>query len=161
MEEVSIMKYQWVKGDKIGNVETIKSEDGEWTLFESGGRINTGLIGEYMIPYDGIEDPEPVNSMASVSIPQQPQHKVKADSRSPIRVLIDKQKDYTEFDLNINLPVKLINKPMYKILATSFGEEEATDELVAFVEHQIQTDSVIELLKESIISLIKERYQAD
>ena len=31
------IKYQWKKGDKFGQVETVKKVDKEFTNFESGG----------------------------------------------------------------------------------------------------------------------------
>ena len=40
---------QWVKGDKIGNVETVAKDDGQWLTFDGGGRISKALLGEYMM----------------------------------------------------------------------------------------------------------------
>ena len=42
-------KMQWVKGEKLGKIETVVDVDGEWTVFEDGGRINSNLINEFKV----------------------------------------------------------------------------------------------------------------
>ena len=46
MESLEKELLQWIKGEKMGNIETVKGIDNEWTMFESGGRIYTELINE-------------------------------------------------------------------------------------------------------------------
>ena len=59
-------KLQWIKGDKIGSVEVIKTTEDGWTIFESGGRISTSLISEFLEPLDG--DPLDFNPPSPASI---------------------------------------------------------------------------------------------
>ena len=42
------LKLQWIKGDKFGDVETVDKEEGEFTLFQGGGKIFTNLIPEFL-----------------------------------------------------------------------------------------------------------------
>ena len=53
MESLEKEVLQWIKGDKIGDVETVIGIDNEWTMFESGGRIYTELINEFLSPVQG------------------------------------------------------------------------------------------------------------
>lgn len=43
-------RLQWLKGDYKGTVENISKTEDSWTYFQSGRRIKTELIDEYMIP---------------------------------------------------------------------------------------------------------------
>ncbi len=53
MESLEKELLQWIKGEKMGDVETVKGIDNEWTMFESGGRIYTELINEFLSPVQG------------------------------------------------------------------------------------------------------------
>lgn len=41
-------KYQWIKGDNLGTIETVKNSDSDWVNFESGRRISALMINEFM-----------------------------------------------------------------------------------------------------------------
>ena len=43
-------RYQWIKGDKQGNVEDVSGEEDGFLIFQSGSRINKELINEFMMP---------------------------------------------------------------------------------------------------------------
>ena len=48
-------KYQWVKGDNQGVVENIAEAKGEWIYFQSGRRIKSELLQEFMLPINHAE----------------------------------------------------------------------------------------------------------
>ena len=161
IETVDSIKYQWIKGDKIGTVEILDKEDGEWSIFKSGGRINTSLIPEFMLLVDGEElnftppTPAPVNAPKEYKKPAKSQSK---SAVSPIRTLLDKQKKLDKHNIQISIPIDLLSLDIYSLLSTSFDEEEVNQELQQFIEDQIQSDKIIGMVQESIQSLIKERY---
>lgn len=43
-------KYEWVRGDYAGNVETVGSIDGGFIIFNSGKRCNVDVFEEMMLP---------------------------------------------------------------------------------------------------------------
>ena len=45
-------QYQWIKGDRIGNIEIFAQTKDEWIYFQSGKRINSELLNEFMIAHD-------------------------------------------------------------------------------------------------------------
>ena len=48
-ETQEVKRLQWIKGDKIGNVEVIESESAEWVTFQSGGRISKSILGDFSL----------------------------------------------------------------------------------------------------------------
>jgi len=160
IEAVDPIKYQWIKGDKIGTVEILDKQEGEWSVFKSGGRINTSLIQEFMLEVDGEEldfDP-PTPALANAADKYKKRAKSQPKAASPIRTLLDKQKKLDKHNIQISIPIDLLSLDMYSLLSTSFDEEEVNQELQQFIEDQIQSDKVIGMVQESIQSLIKERY---
>jgi len=94
MENTEEKKLQWIKGDKLGNVEIVKGVDNEWTIFNSGGRIATNLLSEFLEPLDGepldFNPPTPASTKAAKVYKEKlPPQK---ETSSPIRTLFDKQK---------------------------------------------------------------------
>jgi hypothetical protein len=159
-ETIEPIKLQWIKGDKIGNVEIISGTDSEWTLFESGARISTSLINEFMIPIT-IHDPVLDFNSAISSVPQQSNRretKQPKTEKSPIRILFDKQKNADKVTLNISIDITVPKKDMFDILSVSFESEEVVKELNSFIVDQIKDDQVKESINHSILSLIEERY---
>lgn len=160
IETVDPIKYQWIKGDKIGTVEILDKQEGEWSIFKSGGRINTSLIPEFMLEVDGEEldfDP-PTPALVNAAETYKKQVKSQPKATSPLRTLLDKQKKLDKHNIQISIPIDLLSLDMYSLLSTSFDEEEVNQELQQFIEDQIQSDKVIGMVQESIQSLIKERY---
>jgi len=50
-------QYQWVKGERLGEVEFLEKTDTEWAYFSSGRRINVTLMNEYMVPINEYQSP--------------------------------------------------------------------------------------------------------
>lgn len=163
MENTEEKKLQWIKGDKFGNVEIVKGVDNEWTIFNSGGRIATNLLSEFLEPLDGeplnFNPPTPALTKAAEvykeKLPPQKQ------TSSPIRTLFDKQKKNDKIKLNLTFPIEVPKKAIYEIISSSFDSEEVNDELESFIKNQISEDLILDSLFDSIKELIKTRYKID
>jgi len=165
MENTELIKLQWIKGDKIGTVETISSTEGEWTIFNSGGRISTNLIGEFLQPvegepldFDNVPSPSPaLKKAAEIYKEKVPQKTVS----SPIRTLFDKQKKNDKIKLNLSFPIEIPKKAIYEIISSSFDLDEVNNELESFIKDQINDDLIYDSLFDSIKELISTRYKID
>jgi len=155
-------KLQWIKGDKIGSVEVIKTTEDGWTIFESGGRISTNLMSEFLEPLDGdpldFNSPTPASIKAEVYKEKLPPQK---ETSSPIRTLFDKQKKNDKVKLNLTFPISVPKKAIYEIISSSFDSEEVNEELESFIKNQISEDLILDSLFDSIKELIKTRYKID
>ena len=159
MENKEKEKLQWIKGDKIGSVETINTTEGDWTVFDSGGRISTNLIKEFLQPVIG-------TPLDFSNTPTQPptikkgKNKTKASksaTSSPIRTLFDKQKKNDKIKLNLTFPIEVPKKDIYEIISSSFDSVEVNSELESFIQEQISQDFIKDSLIQSIKELIKTR----
>ena len=163
MENTEELKLQWIKGDKMGTVETVVGTEGEWTIFESGGRVSTGLIGEFLSPIDG----EPLDFTPSqITVPQtipvqDNAPTVSTNASSPIRTLFDKQKKNDKIKLTLSFPIEVPKEAIYEIISSSFDLDEVNDELESFIVDQISDGFVKDSLMESIKELISTRYKID
>lgn len=46
------VKYQWIKGDNQGTVETVSDTNDKFVMFKSGSRISHSVIKEFMLKID-------------------------------------------------------------------------------------------------------------
>lgn len=165
-QEISL---QWVKGDKIGNVEKISTQDGEWTVFQSGARIATSLIHEFMMPLEGepldLNPPTvplgPTGSNGPGPHPIGTQVSPKPVKENPIKTLFDKQKKTDKVDLKLTFSINVPAKDIFDIISMTFDEDEVIAELDSFISAQIDQGILKDTLRTSIEELIKKRYKSN
>lgn len=169
-ETIEPIKLQWIKGDKIGNVETVVGTEQEWTIFESGSRISSDLIHEFMMPIasdDTILDFESASSEIAVRTREprrkggeglQPSKVIQKET-SPVRILFDKQKNVDKVTLTLSLNITVPKKDIFDIISSSFSNEETVKELHSFIADQISDEDVKKSIQDSIKSLIDKRYK--
>jgi len=146
---------QWIKGDKIGMVETVKGDDGQWLTFDSGGRISRSIVGEYML--DVAEGTLSADELTLHSSAHQPAVPVKPavpaasvhKQKSPVAVLLERSQQHDEVELTVRISVKTPTALLMTVLRDSFGEE-ADSEVEEFVMAQVNADSLIAAAREEL-----------
>tara|TARA_R110000744_G_scaffold141853_1_gene253292 strand:+ start:1867 stop:2430 length:564 start_codon:yes stop_codon:yes gene_type:complete len=178
VEEVSApVHWQWIKGDESGNVITFKDEGPQWITFNEGGRIATALRDEFLQPLDADIAGEFINTSQSSIDPLNVGGPRSIDplginkpieiatpvdkSKSPIRVLFDKQKRNTKVKLILEFPINIPSIEMYDLMSTSFDSNEVNEELESFILDQLSKDEISDCLFDSIKSLIKSKYKSE
>lgn len=169
MDNAQEITLQWVKGDKIGNVEKVSNQDSQWTVFQSGSRIATGLINEFMIPLEG--EPLDLGTLPEITDLQPPNEKVtrsaktpiltKPAKENPIKTLFDKQKKTDNVDLRLTFSINVPTKDIFNIISMTFDEDEVIAELDSFISSQINQEILKDTLRTSIEELIKTRYKTN
>jgi hypothetical protein len=140
------VKYQWVKGENQGTVETYKETEGKFLVFESDRRCNTDLLGEFMLKID-IDNPvlqfeDPIvkvqkPELVKVNKPVEPKVEKPIKEESHVIPLIEMaKKDKTK--LNVRLEIELPKKTFIKVMEDSFN------------------DDILEVLSEYIVSKIED-----
>lgn len=157
---------QWIKGDKIGNIEKISKQDGEWTVFESGSRIATDLINEFMLPIEGaLFDLNPPSELIGSNNPSPRTTEVQVSAKpikeNPIKTLFDKQKKTDKVDLKLTFSINVPAKDIFDIISMTFDEDEVIAELDSFISAQIDQGILKDTLRTSIEELIKKRYKSN
>jgi hypothetical protein len=164
-EKYSGMEFQWIKGDDMSVTESYKgvhsNGDDIFILFDSGKRINTSLLDEYMVWFPAStripDNPQisaplittPIKSASAqmvTSIQYSDQSNISLDE-SPIYKLLKKQKKNT-VEVSIKLKLNLPSKELYNVLCLSF--DDAEKEIVDFVLDDVDIDDIKRSLGESI-----------
>ena len=168
-EELSQKDFQWIKGEKMGNIEGFRDVISDETTgmsfleFVSGGRINLELLNEYMDMFPASKvDFSSVNTAITHSeipaITQTTQAKVQKIQpqvssieleESPIYTLLKKQKE-NWVNVNITLKLNLPSKSLYNVLISSF--DGAENEVIDYVTEGIDIEDIRAALGESISS---------
>ena len=151
---------QWIKGDKIGNVETVEKIDGDFTVFTGGGKIFTNVLEEFLQPIDDnlagelIKTQDPKDTIKNST----PTPKTKVEG-SALRILLNKQKKLDKVPMGISFSVNIPKKKIIDVLESTFDPEELHIELENFIEDQLDTEIILNTVKDSIKILIQEKYK--
>jgi hypothetical protein len=151
-------KLQWIKGDKTGKVETVKNIDGDgWLIFESGSRISTELVGEFMM--DASEGALEIDDL-STRTPQHNQHERTTHVKpkvveSPLMSLLKKMSKTQSTPLEVTIKVEVPSTAMYSVLIDSFDEEEVHKEITTYILDQVDDQLIKESVQTSIDGIIQ------
>ena len=169
-EELSKYDFQWIKGDKMGNVEkfldVVPDEATGMTFveFRGGGRINVELLEEYLDKFPAtkvdfkdeqvitetvLQQPMQENTLPSTPDRQPSRNSVSSIEleESPIYKLLKQQKE-NWVNVNITLKLNLPPKSLYNVLISSF--DSADDEIINYVTEGIDIEDIRSALADSI-----------
>ena len=170
-QEVHENKYwQWVKGEKSGDVVSIKNIDDKWINFNEGGRLSKDLQNEFIQQLDSdiagefvssTNNTGPLNTGGAI-IPNNTQPiEILEKVKSPIRILFDKQKKNNKVKLLLEFPVNIPTKGVYELMSTAFDEKEVNEQLKSFILDQLSEDEILDCLHNSVQSLIESKYKGE
>jgi hypothetical protein len=169
-EDVVINKHwQWIKGERSGDVVTFNDEGPQWITFNEGGRIATDLRDEFLQQLDpdiagefiksNIIGLDPLNTSAIPTVTAITDAVIPAKQTSPIRVLFDKQKKNDKVKLTLQFPVNIPPNGIFNLMSSSFDADEVRDELQSFILDQLSEDEILDCLHSSVQSLIESKYK--
>lgn len=170
-EEKQQIMYQWIKGDRFGDVVTVAEvqPDKQWLTFDDGTRINPGLVKEYLMQVRNEREVLPVASETPQTEPVQDQTPIVAtNTSSPVEPQVTEPTIMGKMIMKmskknvVNVPVQInINIPtpdLYAMLAGGMEEEDLNEEIMAVALQQIEIDNLAEYLKENISTFLSEYY---
>jgi len=124
-------KYQWIKGDKAGNVEQYSSHDSEWVYFIGGNRIKAEIMPEYMMQVDGntpLDFSLPLQSKRSKHIVEEninetaPVINHKTEEFNPVKSLL-KRASKQSLNCLYNFEIQVPKQSVYNLVQDSFDVE--------------------------------------
>jgi hypothetical protein len=151
MQEVK--RLQWIKGDKIGNIEVIKGESPEWIEFESGGRIAKTLSEEFMM---AVGDNGPIiDSVKDEALMPTKEHVESiVKDENPIMSLFKKMESTETHTLNVAVNINTPGKDVYNILSNSFGKNVIKDTLKKYIINQLTEEVLTDSMEEAVDKII-------
>lgn len=177
MSENTIERWQWVKGDDAGTVEEVKQTTPEFKVFASGRKCANALLNEFMIPLDqnnsgyefGNFNGQEVNLNTPLSNSGNPiasqqlqqmqsaQIQIPKQEESPIKKLINKNKNKNAIDLETRVIVEVPTIETFGILLSSFGEE-VFEEILNDAISQMDINSISQQLKTAMKEKLMQVY---
>ena len=165
----SAFDFEWIKGDHNTAVESYKNVtqlgDSFFIEFQSGNRINTEFLDEFMIIYPAQPKNKPSKTFPEIpgnveikdkfsvtSIVYEDQKNI--DTDSPIYKLLRKQKK-NMVEVSIKIKLNLPPKELYSVLLDSF--EDAEVEIIDFVLDGVD----IQTIKDSLSASVKMNYYSE
>lgn len=170
MAESQKVTYQWIKGDRFGDVVTVAEDqkDGKWLYFEDGTRINPNLIQEFLMP---ITNPKEVLKVAEEAKPAQPtvqnqteavqstvQNQVESKEPSIMGKMIMKMSKKNVVNVPLKININVPTQQLYAMLAEGMEEEDLNEEIMQVALQQIEIDNLTEYLKENISTFLSQYY---
>ena len=158
------MEFQWIKGDDMMSTELFKdvkiSGDNMFVEFQSGKRINSELMDEFMTYFPASPRAIPNASQPNIQvlptahktstvtdIAYDDQTQKRGNENSPIYNLLRKQKKNV-VEVSIKIKLNLPPKDLYGVLSSSF--DDADNEIINFVLDGVDIDDIKTSLGESI-----------
>jgi len=161
IEEKQERLLQWIKGDNAGTVEAVIDEDGDWIKFQSGRRINSLLVSEFMIDATrGALDPNDLRLDVNLVAPQT-STKPKSNGdvvENPIETLIKKSSKVYQDQISISINLTLPTSELVSFISDSFGEEETMSCVKKYINDQVSIDDVKAAINKGIDEFIDESY---
>jgi len=169
--ENTILKYQWIKGDNTGTIETfVETVDG-FMVFESKRKLNQQLLGEFMIQIHSDADVlkmEPTkaldieaetglkyeNSNKNTPIQQAAQ---KVEPANPIRILLEKQSKNNKVKIELEFEVNVPKKEVIELLQDTF-DEDVNEEVIKFSKDKLNKQEIIDKVYSRLEEAIKMYY---
>lgn len=157
-------KFQWIKGDNLFTIESLKEETDDSYIFESGRKIFKQVYEEYMITDESFFMPTPDSDNVN-KISKNSKNKVNSnvreinDSKSKsepkkeeaYKFFFDKIKeDKQDYQLVVDLELPNLTRISSMIDLLGLSGDEVSDVLDYLIETELTKDLIIERLKESL-----------
>lgn len=153
-------KYQWIKGEKTGNVEQYASHDNEWVYFVGGSRINVQLLQEFMLqvdantPLDFSITRQDMPVQAASVVQRNPVQK--KEEFNPVKSLL-KQASKDNLKCTYNFEISIPKKSVYNLIEDSF-ETDTSSLILELIMADIKKDELYKLVEEQIKEQILKFY---
>jgi hypothetical protein len=172
---MSIKTYQWIKGEKAGDVvkstgDTILEGNIEFLIFTDGSRCNTSLLGDMLMEVAS-DNPDDLMMMANEMAPlpkvvEAPKPKPAPAPKAPVQVKQEPTNDSplvsllssskkTKEKVMITVEMELPPAELLKVVATSFedGEKQIFDYLVNGLSPE-QNEAIRKQIAETIMTTV-------
>lgn len=160
---MDIKTYQWIKGEKLGKIEHAVDFGNEWVTFQSGNRVSSTLLNEFLIPI--FSEAEALDFKTQDVLPNQnPVINNKTEEkpkRSPIYELIQNIKNKEEQTVHLKLNFTLPKREMINILLLSYDESEVLETLKDYVLAQVNENTLKAEINKNIVDFLGENLTAN
>lgn len=170
--QATILKYQWIKGDHTGKVETFLDTEDGFMIFESKRKVKTNLLGEFMVLVNSEADildlapPKALDIEAETGLSYEGSNKnktpiqqaaIKVEPENPIRILLEKQSKNNKIKIELEFDVNVPKKEVIELLQDTF-EEDVKEEVAKFTKDKLNKQEIIDKVYSQLEEAIKMYY---
>ena len=168
---MSLKTYQWVKGEKAGEVvksdsEIVEESGIQFLNFVDGSRCNANLIGDYILEIvnDSPENlimlndmaPQPLQRVEPSVVNQVVKQEELIKPASPLEALLTTSKK-TQKTVEVSLKINVPPFDLIKVLAASF--DDGQDQVLNYLQNSITPEMVEELKRQIAIELTSDIFE--
>lgn len=154
--------YQWVKGDRFGDIVTVseKQKDNKWLYFEDGTRINPSLIDEFLLKIEKENQVLDVknNSLSKDTNNIKPATEKSNNEPTIMGKMILKMSKKNVVNVPIQININIPTPDLYNMLSGGMEEEDLNEEVLAVALKQIEINTLQEYVKENISQFLTKYY---
>ena len=153
--------YQWVKGERFGDIVTVseKQKDKTWLYFEDGSRINPSLIGEFLLKIEKPNQTLSVNNNNSHTISNtKPITQDAINEPTIMGKMILKMSKKNVVNVPIQININIPTPDLYNMLSGGMEEEDLNEEIISMALQQIEINNLQEYIKENVSKFLTEYY---
>lgn len=176
-----VVKYQWKKGERFGEVMEVKSTDDKFVNFTDGSRIFKNIINEFLEKIQGDQLPLPGAEVIAAKLngePETPQTgpiqdqtpTVVTNTSSPVisqpevkeptvmgkMIMKMSKKNIVTVPIKINLNIP--TPELYAMLASGMEEEDLNEEVMEVALSQIEMDKLQDYIKVNVTDFLSQYY---
>lgn len=174
--ENKIIKYQWIKGDKFGNIVELESSDNDFLYFKDGSRIFKNVVSEFLeeiidgqLPLPGADKAaKAISGEVTTTVDSSPTITSNLTSNSSVDSVLPEPtimgKMITKMSKKnvVNVPIQInLNIPtqgLYAMLSEGMEAEDLNEEIMQVALQQIEINKLQEYIKTNITDFLTEYY---
>jgi len=162
--------YQWVKGDRFGDVVTVdlEKQDPKFIYFTDGTRIIKGMAQEYLMAVRNENEVLQVAGETAPPVTAEQAPVVETNTTAPVEAttqeptvmgkMIMKMSKKNVVNVPIQINVNIPTPALYAMLSEGMEEEDLNEEIMEVALQQIEINNLAEYLKENISTFLSEYY---
>ena len=175
-----VVKYQWKKGERFGEVVEVESTDNKFVNFTDGSRIFKNVVNEFLEKVQGDRLPLPGADQVAAKLTGEEVQQTESVQDQDISVTLDKpleskvhiqqneptvmgkmimkmsKKNLVTVPIQINLNIPTAG--LYAMLSEGMEEEDLNEEIMQVALSQIEMDKLQDYIKTNVTDFLAQYY---
>jgi len=172
MEDKQVVRYQWIKGEKFGNIQIVADEqpEAQFIYFTDGTRIFKNVLPEFLIEVKSDKEVLKTDGALMADDTQNQAPTVVTNTSTPVAVepvvetptvmgnMIMKMSKKNVVQIPINININIPTPSIYGMLLEGMEEQDLQDEITKVALQQIEINKLQDYIKENVNTFLSDYY---
>jgi hypothetical protein len=172
MEDKQVVRYQWIKGEKFGNIQIVADEqpEAQFIYFTDGTRIFKNVLPEFLIEVKSDKEVLKTDGALMADDAQNQTPTVVTNTSTPVAVetvvetptvmgnMIMKMSKKNVVQIPINININIPTPSIYGMLLEGMEEQDLQDEITKVALQQIEINKLQDYIKENVNTFLSDYY---